>query len=130
MPSDFYEAQKDRAMKRYLVIVNFVLIMTAALITLPEPVFAGPNNIYGVRRSKNSRNIFGPRRKAINSGKAYGDHGSRIRNNYYGKGRSPQANSAKKSKSEQAPPPDWDDIFQDNQRLSQPRIVPQGMEAF
>ena len=113
-------------MNKTYVLVLKLFTLFAIVICQPAETLAGPNGIYGVKKSTGSRGITGTRSGKVNSGKLYGDHGSGLKNNYFGK----STNSSSKPKKKDSPPATWNDVYKGQRNSSKTSIPPDRMEAF
>lgn len=118
-------------MKKQYVLICKVVILISLLVGVPAESFGGSRNIYGVQRKSGSRSITGVRSGSVRSGRAYGDHGSSMRNNYFG-GISNFFNKSK-TKNKDSSTPSWEDIYTEKRQVNKPIKLgtpPEGMEAF
>ena len=116
--------------ERYALILKVVVVFSL-FILWPAGSYAGPNNIYGVQKRSGSNNIIGVRRSSTNSGKAYGNSGSSIKNNYFGS--RTNFSSGPKTKIKDSAAATWGSVYSEKRDASKPtkfNSPPEGMEAF
>lgn len=108
------------------------IICLMSVFTITESSAQGGGSVFGAGLGKKSKNIYGVKKGASKGGRLYGDHGSRIRENYFGKSPQQSGKVAHKQKGNTNTPPSWDDVYR--QSSSQSTVnndqPPPGWETF